>query len=50
MPPPTIRITGGGDTNSDSVIDTKHKRAEVLIPQNLSEGEKQILRDFYNYN
>lgn len=29
------------------VYDTQHKKAEFLVPENLREDEKQLLRDFY---
>lgn len=47
LDPTTIRPTGGG--NTAPVTDKKHRKAGILIPQNLSEEEKQILRDFYGY-
>lgn len=47
LPPPEIRVTNA-ITGDNPIVDTKHKKAEILIPQNLSEEEKQVLRDFYN--
>lgn len=46
LPPPDIQVSGHG--GGSLIVDTKHKKAEILIPQNLSEEEKQIVRNFYN--
>jgi hypothetical protein len=46
MSPPEIRSSGYH--SGDLIHDTKHKKADMLIPQDLSEEDKQILRDFYN--
>ena len=45
MPPPTIRTSG---YHKELLQDTKHKQADMLIPQNLSEEDKDILKQFYN--
>lgn len=47
IPPPDIRVSNAA-TGNNPIVDTKHKKAEILIPQNLSEEEKQIVKDFYN--
>jgi membrane glycosyltransferase len=44
--PPMISV--GGHEGEEWVQDIKHKKAEMLIPQNLSEDEKAVLREFYN--
>ncbi len=33
--------------SDNKLRDTKHQKAQFYIPENLSENEKQILRDFY---
>ena len=38
----------GGHEGDEWIRDTKHKRAEILIPQQMSAEDKQILRDFYD--
>lgn len=43
----TLKVTRGNN-NSGPVVDKKNKKAKILIPENLSEGEKELLRQFYD--
>lgn len=42
--PPEIRVS----SRDEGWIRTKNKESNILIPQDLNEEEKQILKDFYN--
>jgi hypothetical protein len=45
-----LEMRVGGYGGEELVHDKKNKKAQILIPLNLSEEDKQLLRDFYDYD